>query len=185
MPPSLTGNGDFGERSAARSWSVTDWARTSLGLASLDGSCSRQAASATPDAASTTQRIPPGHTLRSTPPTLTNPQHLRRLVRTTRTRMPRKLFLSSTAFLTVLQPFVIYGRKSSYIGCRSPIYRPVQCCVNTHARRIIGEIWRLPLGEIFSACWPCDQRRPVWCACRQGFAGIVGIHRPAGRRIRR
>src|SRR5580704_16633634 len=73
MPPSLTANGALGERSAARSWSVIDWARTSLGLASSEGSCSRQAASTRPAAASTSQRIAPGHTLRSTPPTLTHP----------------------------------------------------------------------------------------------------------------
>ena len=29
--------GDFGDRSMARIWSVTDWARTSLGLASSEG----------------------------------------------------------------------------------------------------------------------------------------------------
>src|SRR5580692_12565310 len=52
-----------------------------------------------------------------------------------------ELYGSSTAFLTAPQPFVIYGRKSSYIGCCSPISRPSQCCVNTHASRIIREIW--------------------------------------------
>src|SRR5580693_8062957 len=72
-----------------------------------------------------------------------------------------ELYGSSTAFLTAPQPFVIYGRKSSYIGCRSPISRPSQCCVNTHARRIIREIWRLPSREIFSARRSRGRRRPV------------------------
>src|SRR6202020_550776 len=77
---------------------------------------------------------------------LRTPHHLCGSIRTARLA---ELYGSSTAFLTVPQPFVIYGRKSSYIGCRPPISRPSQCCVNTHARRIIGEIWRLPSADIF------------------------------------
>src|ERR1700730_15095643 len=93
-----------------------------------------------------------------------------------------ELYGSSTAFLTAPQPFVIYGRKSSYIGCCSPILRPWHYCVNTHARRIIREIWRLPSREIFPARGTRGRRWPDWCARRQGLAGIVGIHRPVGRR---